>query len=119
MITSGISLGKRLTLSFTIIIAFMASLAVLSSIRIAGLNTEIGLIVNDRYPETNIANRVKAQINEIFRGMLGIVIMTKLTHMDVVVHKNAADAAVSTPTMNSKAGNLSKAISGVKLGLQW
>lgn len=76
MFKSGMSLGKRLTISFTVIIAFMAVLAVLSSSRIAALNTEIGTIVNDRYPKTNIANRVKAQINEISRGMLGILIMT-------------------------------------------
>ena len=75
MITSGMSLGKRLTLSFTVIIAFMASLTIFSSVRSAGLHNEIGLIVNDRYPKTNIANRVKAHINEIFRGMLGILVM--------------------------------------------
>ena len=65
---SGMSLGKRLTLSFTVIIAFMAFLAILSTTRIAELNTEIGRIVNDRYPKTNIANRVKTQINEVSRG---------------------------------------------------
>lgn len=53
MISSGMSLGKRLTLRFDVIIAFMASLAVLSSVRIAGLNAEIGTIFNDRYPKTN------------------------------------------------------------------
>lgn len=78
MFKSGMSLGKRLTISFTVIIAFMAVLAILSSSRIAALNTEIGTIDNDRYPKTTIANRVKAQINEISRGMLGILIMTSL-----------------------------------------
>ena len=76
MITSGLSLGKRLTLSFTVVIAFMALLAALSVYRIAGLNAEIGLIVKDRYPKTNIANSIKSQINEISRGMLGVLIMT-------------------------------------------
>ena len=73
---SGMSLGKRLTLSFTVIIVFMAFLAILSTTRIAELNTEIGRIVNDRYPKTNIANRVKTQISEVSRGMLGILIMS-------------------------------------------
>jgi len=76
MITSGLSLGKRLTLSFTVVIAFMALLAALSVYRIAGLNSEIELIVKDRYPKTNIANSIKAQINEISRSMLGVLIMT-------------------------------------------
>jgi methyl-accepting chemotaxis protein len=76
MIASGMSLGKRLTLSFTVVIAFMAFLAVLSVYRIAGLNSEIAIIVKDRYPKTNIANSIKSQINEISRGMLGVLIMT-------------------------------------------
>jgi len=76
MFNSGMSLGRRLTLSFTVIIAFMVFLVILSTTRIAGLNDEIGLIINDRYPKTNIANRVKAQVNEISRGVLGILIMT-------------------------------------------
>jgi methyl-accepting chemotaxis protein len=58
MITSGMSLGKRLTLSFTVVIVFMALLAILSSVRIAGLSSEIELIVKDRYPKTNIANSI-------------------------------------------------------------
>ena len=96
MITSGMSLGKRLTLSFALIIAFMASLEVLSSARIAGLNAEIGTIVNDHYPKTHIANRVKAQNNEFSRGMLGILIMTNPKRM--------------------KADNPFNSISGFKLG---
>ena len=47
MLKSGMSLGKRLTISFTVIIAFM---------------------VKDRYPKTNIANRVMAYSGEIFCG---------------------------------------------------
>ncbi len=74
--TSRMSLGKRLTLSFTAVIVFMALLAILSSVRIAGLSREIELIVKDRYPKTNIANSIKSQINEISRGMLGVLIMT-------------------------------------------
>jgi len=76
MITSGMGLGKRLTLSFALVIAFIALLAVLSSVRIAGLSSEIELIVKDRYPKTNIANNIKSQISEISRGMLSVLIMT-------------------------------------------
>lgn len=72
MFKSGTNLGNRLTINLNFIIAFMAVLAILSSSRIATLNTEIGATVNDRSPKTNIANRVKAQINEISRGISGI-----------------------------------------------
>ncbi len=95
MFTSGMSLGKRLTLSFTVVIAFMALLALLSAMRIQGLNAEIESIVKDRYPKTNIANSIKAQINEISRSMLAVLIMTdpgqikdELTKIDKV---NAAN----------------------------
>ncbi len=76
MITSGMSLGKRLTLGFTVVIAFMALLAALASVRIQGLSAEVEALVKDRYPKTNIANHIKDQINEISRGMLGVLIMT-------------------------------------------
>ena len=73
---SGMSLGKRLTLSFTLIIVLMTLLAGLAYTRIGNLNDEIGLIIKDRYPKTAIANDVKVQINEISRSMLSILIMS-------------------------------------------
>ena len=75
---SGLSLGKRLTVSFTVVIAFMALLAVLAVMRIAALNSEIDLIVKERYPKTTIANSIKVQTNEVGRGMLGILIMSAI-----------------------------------------
>ena len=58
MLKSGMSLGKRLTLSFTVVIAFMALLAVLSVMRISALSKEIDLIVSERYPKASIANNI-------------------------------------------------------------
>ena len=76
MISSGMSLRKRLILSFTLVIALMGLLAFLAFARIGDLNREIEIVVNDRYPKTNVANSIKSQINEISRSMLGILIMT-------------------------------------------
>lgn len=76
MFMSGLSLGKRLTVSFTVVIAFMALLAALAVLRIAALNSEIELIVKERYPKTTIANSIKVQTNEVGRSMLGILIMS-------------------------------------------
>ena len=73
MFKSGMSLGKRLTLSFTVVIAFMALLAILAVVRISALSKEIDLIVSDRYPKANIANSIKVQTNEVGRSMLGIL----------------------------------------------
>jgi len=75
MKTTGLSLAKRLSLSFAAVIALMALLAILASIRIEGLNGATELIVNDRYPKTHIANEVKSQINVVSNSMLNVLIM--------------------------------------------
>ncbi len=84
---SGLSLGQRLSLSFAAVIALMALLAVLSSIRIEGLNGATELIVNDRYPKTHIANEVKSQINVISNSMLNVLIMGDETQIKGEIDK--------------------------------
>ena len=76
MMISGMSLRKRLTLSFAVVIALMGLLAILAYVRIGGLNHEIETLIQDRYPKTTVANGIKAQINEVSRSMLGVLIMT-------------------------------------------
>ncbi len=87
MVISGMSLGKRLTLSFTLVIALMALLAGLAYVRIADLSGEFDVIIKDRYPKTAIANDIKAQINEISRSMLGILIMADPGQIKAEVEK--------------------------------
>lgn len=48
MFNSEMSLGKRLIVSFTVIIGFTEVLATLSASRTAALKTENGTIVNDQ-----------------------------------------------------------------------
>jgi methyl-accepting chemotaxis protein len=72
---ANMSLGKRLTVSFTVVIALMAVLASLAYVRINSLNAEFSTIITDRYPKTAIANEIKVQTNEISRAMLSILIM--------------------------------------------
>ena len=61
-ITTGLSLGKRLTLSFTVVIAFMALLAALSVYRIGRLNNNAVLRI--WLGDTPVQNDLK-------RGLLG------------------------------------------------
>lgn len=75
MVVSNMSLGKRLTVSFTLVIVLMAVLAGLAVVRIHELNSEFTTIIKDRYPKTAIANEIKAQINDVSRSMLSILIM--------------------------------------------
>lgn len=69
-------IGQRLSLGFGAVIALLIMLASLAYVRIASLNSEINLLVNDRYPKTVIANTIKADLNEITRNMLNVLIMT-------------------------------------------
>ncbi|OGB30767.1 MAG: hypothetical protein A3F78_02340 [Burkholderiales bacterium RIFCSPLOWO2_12_FULL_61_40] len=118
MITSGMSLGKRLTLSFTLVISLMTLLAALAYVRIANLNGEIDRIIKDRYPKTAVANDIKAQINEISRSMLGILIMADPGQIKAEVDKiekvsqanNDAIASLDKIIMDEKGRELLKSI---------
>ncbi len=70
------SIGKRLTFGFGFVIALLIILASLAYIRIASLTGEVTLMVKDRYPKTVIANKIKADLNEVSRNMLSVLIMT-------------------------------------------
>ncbi|MEN9868830.1 MAG: methyl-accepting chemotaxis protein, partial [Pseudomonadota bacterium] len=71
-----LSIGRRLTIGFGIVIALLVLLAILSSLRIGGLADQVGQVVNDRYPKTVYANKIKADLNEISRNMLSVLVMT-------------------------------------------
>jgi methyl-accepting chemotaxis protein len=98
MITAGMSLGKRLTLSFTLVISLMTLLAGLAYVRISDLNSEIEVIIKDRYPKTAIANDVKVQINEITRSMLSILIMADPGQIKAEVEKIEKISATNAET---------------------
>ncbi|MEO8407232.1 MAG: methyl-accepting chemotaxis protein [Oxalobacteraceae bacterium] len=70
-------IGQRLALGFGVVIALLIMLASLAYVRIASMNGEITLLVNDRYPKTVIANTIKADLNEMTRNMLNVLIMTE------------------------------------------
>jgi methyl-accepting chemotaxis protein len=70
------SIGKRLTYGFGIVIALLMLMAGLSFIQIANLTGEVSIMVNDRYPKTVLANKIKADLNEVSRNMLSVLIMT-------------------------------------------
>lgn len=69
-------IGQRLALGFGVVIALLIMLASLAYVRIASLNGEVTQLVRDRYPKTVIANAIKADLNEVTRNMLNVLIMT-------------------------------------------
>lgn len=94
-------IGQRLSIGFGVVIALMVLLAALAYVRIAGMNSDIALLVKDRYPKTAIANQIKAQLNDISRSMLSVLIMTDpgqiKGELSSIVSINAAnDAAITS-----------------------
>ena len=105
-----LNIGQRLALGFGVIIAFLIMLAAISYIRINSLNDEITLIVKDRYPKTTIANNIKAQINEVSRNMLNVLIMTD----EGQIKKEIANIEVVNANNNEAIANLNKIITDAK-----
>ncbi len=95
------SIGKRLTIGFGVVIALLILLAALSSIRIGGLAAQVNQVVNDRYPKTVLANKLKIELNEMTRSMLSVLIMTDpgqiKAELQIIEAKNASsNAALKT-----------------------
>ncbi len=70
------SIGNRLALGFGVVIFLLLTLAGLSYLRISTLNSEVGRMVDTRYPKTVSANDVKSDVSEATRSMLNVLIMT-------------------------------------------
>ncbi len=97
---------QRLALGFGVVILLLMLLAGLSYLRIGALNSEVDLIVNDRYPNTATANKIKADINDVARSMLNILIMTDPDQ----IKKELANIDEVTAINNEAIANLEKSI---------
>jgi methyl-accepting chemotaxis protein len=71
-----IRIGQRLSLGFGLVIALLLLLATLALVRIHSLSQEVAGLVDTSYPRTVIANGMKADLNEISRSMLSILVMS-------------------------------------------
>lgn len=120
MLKSGMSLGKRLNISFTVIIAFMAALAILSSSRITALNTESvsqatvrgGDVVLQVVTTMGAIHASSKPIADIIGVIDSIAIPSNSMALNTAMVEGASSAAQS---MHNEAGKLSNAISVFKL----
>jgi methyl-accepting chemotaxis protein len=71
-----LSIGQRLAIGFGVVIALLMMVAGMSYLRINSLNQEVAKMVKERYPKTIIANRIKADVNEVSRNLLSALVMT-------------------------------------------
>jgi methyl-accepting chemotaxis protein len=97
---------QRLALGFGVVILLLMLLAGLSYLRIGALNSKVDLIVNDRYPNMATANKIKADINDVARSMLNILIMTDPDQ----IKKELANIDEVTAINNEAIANLEKSI---------
>ena len=64
-----LKIGVRLGIGFGLVIVLLIVTAVIGSLRIGQLNSEIDLMVNDRFPKTVVANEIVDQINITARAI--------------------------------------------------
>ncbi len=68
-------IGQRLTLGFGLVIALLMLLAAVAVARIQALNAEIGSLVGEAYPRTELALSIKNDLHELSRSMLSVLVM--------------------------------------------
>ncbi|MES2264833.1 MAG: methyl-accepting chemotaxis protein [Pseudomonadota bacterium] len=81
MIFKNLKVGQRLGFSFAVIIVLLLAMATLSLVRVAGLNAELMLTNEDRYPKTVLTHAVKDKLNEIARNMRNLLLMSDAASM--------------------------------------
>jgi len=64
-----LKIGVRLGSGFGLIIVLMIVTAVVANMRLAHLNDEIDVMVNDRFPKTVLANDIVDQVNIVARAL--------------------------------------------------
>jgi methyl-accepting chemotaxis protein len=94
-----IRIGQRLTLGFGLVIALLALLATLGLTRIQSLSKDVTHLIDDAYPRSILAHRVKADLNEVSRSMLSILIMTDPAQIEDELRKIDALSASSDQLM--------------------
>ncbi|NEX59838.1 HAMP domain-containing protein [Noviherbaspirillum sp. 17J57-3] len=99
-------IGHRLTLGFGIVTALLIMLVGLSYSRITSLSGVIGHVVKERYPTTIVANNIKADLNEITRSMLNVLVMGDAGQ----IKKEIANIDERTKAIDGAIGRLSRQI---------
>ncbi len=115
-------IGQRLAIGFGVVILLLVALASLSYVRIASLTGEVDAMVKERYPKTIVANKIKADVNDVTRSMLNVLILTDPGQVKAEVANidaKSASAAKALDELNkseteAEAKDILKAISAVR-----
>jgi methyl-accepting chemotaxis protein len=115
-------IGQRLAIGFGVVIALLIMLAALSYLRIGSLNQEVTSMVKERYPKTVVANGIKADVNEVTRSMLNVLIMSdpgQIKNELANMQKKSANATaaldeLSSSTTDPRGQEILKAIAAIR-----
>ena len=77
MSLANLKVGVRLGLGFGVVLVLLSVITVIAISRLATMDGNMSLLVNDRYPKTVTANDITNQLNRIARSMRNVLIMDK------------------------------------------
>jgi methyl-accepting chemotaxis protein len=82
MFLKNLTIGRRLALGFSAVIALMLVMAALAYARLGTLNESIRLTNEDRFPKTQQVHKVKDELNETARNMRNLLLMTDVASIN-------------------------------------
>ncbi|WP_348696404.1 methyl-accepting chemotaxis protein [Duganella fentianensis] len=95
-----LAIGKKLGLSFAIVIAMLIIVAALAYLRVSGLSDDLRLINEDRYPKTVMVHTVKDELNEQALNMRNLLLMDKPDELEKEYASIAKNTRVITETLS-------------------
>lgn len=84
-------IGMRLGLAFGLVLVMLATVAFVGISRLADLNDNVSMLVNDRYPKTVLGNDIIDDVNTVHQAMLSVVL-----EKDAALEKNFVDKILDT-----------------------
>ncbi|MYN43920.1 HAMP domain-containing protein [Pseudoduganella sp. FT93W] len=94
-----LAIGKKLGLSFAIVIGMLIIVAALAYLRVSALSDDLQLINQDRYPKTVLVHTVKDELNEQALNMRNLLLMDKPADLEKEYASIADNTRVITQTL--------------------
>jgi methyl-accepting chemotaxis protein len=83
-------IGMRLGLAFGLVLVLLSTVAFIGISRLADLNDNVDLLINDRYPKTVLGNDIIDDVNVVDRAMLSVVLEKDATKEKELVEEIVA-----------------------------
>jgi len=104
---TNLKIGVRLGLGFAILLALLVATGFLGGNRLASLNSEMSMVVNESYPKTVYANDIIIQENLIIRATRNLLLMTDADQLK-------AQNAIFAPAFQAVAADMDKLDKSIK-----